>query len=108
VTGDLPLPLATVASSGTADASGEILFGWWDDTAECPFPDGSLCTLPAAVYSSGACAAGGDLSCLNTGELGIRVNASGLSVALECNQAAESGDDAAKQPDSALIAFPIN
>jgi hypothetical protein len=42
-----------------------------------------------------------------TGPIGLRVNASGLSVALECNQAADADPNAAKQPDSALISFTI-
>jgi hypothetical protein len=40
--------------------------------------------------------------------IGIRVNAAGLAVALDCNQAADDGADGAeKQPDSALIPFNI-
>jgi hypothetical protein len=108
VTGALPIPLQQQASIGTAGATGQILFGWYDDPAVCPFPGGSACALPPAVFSSGSCAVGGDLSCLNTGPLGLRVSASGLSVALECNQAADDGlGGAVKQPDSALIPFNI-
>ncbi len=110
VTGGLPLQLSSASSSGTADASGNILFGWYDDAAICPFPAGSLCTLPAAVFASGLCAAGGDLSCLHTAPMGLRVNASGLSVALQCNQAVDGGTattTAVTAADSDLISFPI-
>ncbi len=110
VTGGLPLQLSSGAISGTAAASGNILFGWYDDAAVCPFPAGSLCTLPAAVFVSGTCAAGGDLSCLNTAPMGFRVNVSGLSVALQCNQAVDGGTattSAVTSADSDLISFSI-
>jgi hypothetical protein len=96
VTGGLPLDLEPQSSTGTAGASGDILFGWYDSPTVCPPTPGSLCSLPAAVFTQPA------------GPLGLRVNASGLSVALECNQAADDGaDGAATQPDSALIPFAI-
>jgi hypothetical protein len=95
VTGGLALPLQAQASSGTAGASGQILFGWYDDPAVCPPPAGSLCTLPPAVFTN------------PTGPLGVRVNAGGLSLALECNQASDADPNAAKSPDSALIPFNI-
>jgi hypothetical protein len=103
VTGDLALPLSAQASSGTAGASGQILFGWYDSATVCPpnFPNQgtTTCTLPAAVFSSPAA------------PLGIRVNASGLSVALQCNQAVDATptgtETPVSQPDSALIPFPI-
>jgi hypothetical protein len=102
VTGGLPLPLSAQASSGTAAASGQILFGWYDSPTVCPpnFPNQgtTTCTIPAAVFTNPA------------GPLGLRVNASGLSVALECNQAADAGTTTevpVSQPNSALIPFPI-
>jgi hypothetical protein len=95
VTGGLPLPLQAQASAGTAGASGPILFGWFDNPSVCPFPAGSLCTLPAAVFTAAI------------GPIGLKVNASGLSVALECNQASDQDPNAIKSPDSDLIPFPI-
>jgi hypothetical protein len=100
VTGGLPLPLLAQASSGTAGASGQILFGWYDSPTVCNPNGTTTCTLPNAVFTS------------PTGPLGLRVNASGLSVALECNQAADAdpsdAEDPVSQPDSALIAFDID
>jgi hypothetical protein len=97
VTGGLPLPLQAQLSNGTASASDDdILFGWYDNPAVCPSPAGTVCTLPAAVFTA------------PIGPIGLRVNASGLSVALECNQAADADPNAVTQPDSALISFPID
>jgi hypothetical protein len=95
VTAGLPLPLAAQASSGTAGASGQILFGWSDNPSICPFPAGSLCTLPPAVFTAAI------------GPIGLKVNASGLSVALECNQASDQDPNAIKSADSALLPFNI-
>jgi hypothetical protein len=103
VTGGLPLPLQAQASNGTAGASGQILFGWFDSPTVCPpnFPNQgtTTCSLPAAVFTN------------PIGPIGLKVNASGLSVALECNQAADGDPTDAEvpvsQPNSALIPFNI-
>jgi hypothetical protein len=103
VTGGLPLALEAQASTGTAAVSGQILFGWYDSATVCPpnIPNQgtTTCTLPAAVFTAA------------TGPLGLRVNASGLSVALECNQAADGdpsdAENPVSQPNSALIPFDI-
>jgi hypothetical protein len=41
------------------------------------------------------------------GPVGLAVNASGLSVQLECVMGIEAGGDGSPTPDSNLLAFPV-
>jgi len=132
ISGDLPIPLAPKAQIYTADASGQVLFGWADqgvpglvtcpapapDCTESFMPDGCY-DLPSAVYAEPAA------------PVGMRVNLSGLFVPLQCAGATAGGicdsgegcivdSDCATPPctptedvvcptqDAGLIAFPIN
>jgi hypothetical protein len=103
VTGGLPLNLEPDTGSYTADASGTVLFGWDDESTGATIAGNGTWTLPAAVFTN------------PTGPNGIRVNASGLSVALECTMGVDSGgpngvsvpDGASPTPDSLLIPFDI-
>ncbi|MDH3654798.1 MAG: hypothetical protein OEN21_11055 [Myxococcales bacterium] len=86
LSGDLFLPLVADSGTFTADAGGEVLFGWADqgvpDLTLCPapapnctdlwMPDGSY-DLPAAVFSN------------PTGPIGIRTDVGGgLFLAYQC------------------------
>ena len=89
----------------TAEASGSVLFGWDDESTGATVAANGTWTLPAAVFTN------------PTGPNGIRVNASGLSVALECTMGVDAGgpdgpnppvpDQASPTPDSLLIDFAI-
>ena len=105
VTGGLPLPLAPVSTSFTAAASGIVNFGYADQgTGATVNPNGTY-ALPAAVFTAP--------EALNE----IKVNASGLSVALICTMAVDSGgpdgtnppvpDQSSPTPTADLISFPI-
>ena len=105
VTGGLPLPLASQSTSFTAAASGTVLFGFADQgTGATVLPNGTY-QLPAAVFTAAQ----------TPNE--IKVNASGLSVALRCTMAVDAGgpdgpnppvpDQASPTPDSLLIDFAI-
>ena len=81
VTGPLPIPLQSVVGNYTAGPSGDtMLFGW----AQTGVPDatvvGGVVTIGAPVFTN------------PVGPNGVKVNASGLSVAIECIQAIETGD----------------
>jgi len=93
ITGDLIIEFAQSApTTYTADPSGEVLFGWADQGVPglvlCPaaapncqaafMPDGCY-DLPAAVFSN------------PTPPIGIRVNASGLFVPIQCAMAEPGG-----------------
>jgi len=132
VTGDLIIEFEAASGSFTADASGEVLFGWADQNVPglvlCPaaapactqpfMPDGCY-DLPSAVFGN------------PTEPIGIRVNASGLFVPIQCAMAVPGGicasgegcisdadcstppctettDVACPTPDSDLISCPIN
>ena len=105
ITGPLEIPLQSVATTITPDASGEVLFGWDDQSTGAALnPDGTW-NLPPSVFTDPA------------GPNSIRLNASGLAVALECTMGVDSGgpfgtvppvpDKASPTPDSHLINFPI-
>jgi hypothetical protein len=104
VTGGLPLDLADQAGSFTPAASGIVNFGFADQgTGATPLnPDGTY-NLPPAVFT--------DPQALNE----IKVNASGLSVALVCTMAVDSGgpdgvgvpDQASPTPTGLLNTFSI-
>jgi hypothetical protein len=95
--------LAPQTTSFTAAASGTVLFGFADQgTGATVLPSGAY-QLPAAVFTAP--------QTLNE----IKVNASGLSVALRCTMAVDAGgpngvgvpDQASPTPDSLLIDFAI-
>jgi len=105
VTGGLPLPLDPVAGSFTPAASGIVNFGFADQgTGATVNPDGTY-ALPAAVFTAP--------QALNE----IKVNASGLSVALVCTMAVDAGgpdgpvppvpDQASPTPTANLNTFNI-
>ena len=102
VTGPLPLDLEPQTASYTADAEGDVLFGWDDqDTGATLNGDGNY-ALPPAVFT--------DPSAPN----GLRVVAL-LSVALQCTMAVDSNgpygvgvpDQSSPTPDDLLISVPI-
>lgn len=103
VAGELPLPLRSVVANYTADASGEVLFGWDDlGTGATIGADGAW-ELPAAVFEEPIVSNG------------IRVSVEGLSVALECTMGVDSGGiygvgppgQSSPTPSPLLIGFPI-
>lgn len=104
VTGDLRIPLQAQSASFTADASGQLVFGWDDQSTGASLnPDGTW-SLPPAVYADPA------------GPNGLRVSDGGLLVALECTMAVDSNDPvygvgvpnkASPTPDELLLNFDI-
>jgi hypothetical protein len=105
VTGGLPLDLQSQNSSFTAAASGIVNFGFADQGTGATVQGNGTYALPAAVFTAPAT--------LNE----IKVNASGLSVALRCTMAVDAGgpdgptppvpDQASPTPDDLLIEFAI-
>ncbi|HSN70547.1 MAG TPA: hypothetical protein VLT59_03520 [Steroidobacteraceae bacterium] len=104
VTGDLPLPLEATTGSYSVNASGQMRFGWDDASTGATLDVDGTWALPAAVFTA------------PTGPNGLRVNAEGLSVALECTMAVSSNDPvhgvgvagkASPTPDELLVSFPI-
>jgi hypothetical protein len=80
VTGPLPVPMETVTANYTAGASGEtIRFGWDDQNTNATLSGGEW-TVPTPVFTD------------PVGPNGLKVNASGLAVAIECVMAVEIGD----------------
>jgi hypothetical protein len=103
VTGGLPLALASQTVAFTPAASGIVNFGFADQgTGATVQPNGTY-LLPAAVFTAP--------QTLNE----IKVNASGLSVALRCTMAVDAGgpngvgvpDQASPTPTSLLNTFNI-
>ena len=105
VTGGLPLALATQNATFTPAASGIVNFGLADQgTGATVLPNGAY-SLPASVFTAP--------QALNE----IKVNASGLSVALICTMAVDAGgpdgpappvpDQASPTPTSLLQTFNI-
>ncbi len=105
ITGPLEIPLEAAATTIVPDASGEVLFGWDDQSTGATLnPDGTW-SLPPSVFT------------VPPGPNGIRVNSDGLSVALYCTMAVDSGGplgpvppvpgQSSPTPDSELINFPI-
>ncbi len=103
VTGGLPLPLASQTANFTADASGIVNFGFADQGTGATIAGDGTYNLPAAVFTGP--------TQLNE----IKVNASGLSVALVCTMAVDAGgpngvgvpDLASPTPTSLLNTFNI-
>ena len=105
ITGPLAIPLQDVATTITPDASGQVLFGWDDQSTGATLnPDGTW-NLPPAVFTN------------PTGPNGIKISEAGLLVSLECTMGVDSGgpvgpvppvpDQSSPTPDSHLINFPI-
>ncbi|MGB5703510.1 MAG: hypothetical protein WBM48_11895 [Polyangiales bacterium] len=105
ITGPLEIPLVGESTSITPDASGQVLFGWDDQSTGAALkPDGTW-SLPPSTFTD------------PLGPNGIKLNASGLAVALECTMAVPSDgpygtippvpDQSSPTPDSQLINFPI-
>ncbi len=103
VTGPLDVPLLPVTASFTADASGDVLFGWADvGLSNSTFDPGTQqFTIPKP-------------SALNPIEQGLKVDA-GLVVGIECVMGVDDGEDpldaantlVGLTPDEDLIAIPI-
>jgi len=103
VTGPLDVALLPVTASFTADASGDVLFGWADDgLSNSTFDAGTQqFTIPKP-------------SALNPIEQGLKVDA-GLVVGIECVMGVEDGEDpldpdntlVGLTPDADLLAIPI-
>jgi hypothetical protein len=79
-------------------------FGWDDASTGATLDVDGTWALPAAVFSA------------PTGPNGLRVNADGLSVALECTMGVSSSDPvygvgvagkSSPTPDTLLVSFPI-
>ena len=103
VTGGLPLPLADQNASFTAAASGIVNFGFADQGTGATINGDGTYALPSAVFTAPP----------TPNE--IKVNASGLSVALRCTMAVDAGgpdgvgvpDAASPTPTDLLITFDI-
>jgi hypothetical protein len=104
VAGSLPLPLQGASGTYSVAASGQMRFGWDDASTGATVGGDGTWTLPAAVFGA------------PTGPNGLRVNAGGLSVALQCTMGVASDDPAygvgvagksSPTPDSLLVTFPI-
>jgi hypothetical protein len=104
VTGGLPLDLLDQNANFQASASGIVNFGWDDqNTGALPLNGDGTYNLPAAIFTAAP----------TPNE--IKVNASGLSVALRCTMAVDSGgpdgvgvpDAASPTPSSLLPTFDI-
>jgi hypothetical protein len=103
ITGDLRVDLQSAIGQYVADAEGEVLFGWDDQSTGAMLePEGSeeaTWTLPPAVYAE------------PTGPVGLRLVIAGFPVALECTMGIFDVDRIPPQPvpapDAALISFPI-
>lgn len=103
VTGSLEVPLLPVTETFTADASGDVLFGWADQgLSNSTFdPMTELFTIPKPVA-------------LNPIEQGLKVNA-GLVVGIECVMGTDEGPEPGNEendlvgltPNDGLISFPI-
>lgn len=104
VTGPIPLPLVAGAGSYTAAASGTMRFGWDDASTGAATAGDGTWTLPAVLFAD------------PLGPNGLRVNASGLAVGLECTMGVDSNDPvhgvgvpgkSSPTPDTLLLEFPI-
>ncbi|MBW2587322.1 MAG: hypothetical protein JRD92_10315 [Deltaproteobacteria bacterium] len=103
VTGDLDLPLLEVTQAYTAEATGDVLFGWADQgLTNNTFDDmTNLYTIPKPNTADPI-------------QQGLQVNA-GLVVAIECVMGVDEGEDpedaendlVGLTPDEDLISFPI-
>jgi hypothetical protein len=105
VTGGVPLPLAAATGTYSVDASGQMLFGWDDASTGATVNGDGTWALPAAVFANPA------------GPNGMRLNAGGLSIAMECTMGVDAGGpdgpvppvagEASPTPDANLIPFDI-
>ena len=105
ITGDLLIPLDGVDSTVDVDASGLVSFGWDDQSTGATLnPDGTY-DLPLFAFTD------------PLGPNGIKLNASGLAVALQCTMAVPSDGplgpvppvpgQSSPAPDFSLLQFPI-
>lgn len=104
ISGDLNVPLTTATGSYTADASGEVLFGWADEGLDNNVFDEDTGTYTVPQPELG-----------NPLEQGIFVNASGIAVLIECVMGEDGGEVPGSDdniieytPDDSLIAVPID
>ena len=99
----LPLPLLPQSTNFQADASGVVTFGWDDENTGATIIGDGTYDLPGAVFTAAQ----------TPNE--IKVNAGGLSVALRCTMAVDSGgpdgvgvpDQASPTPSANLASFDI-
>lgn len=105
ISGPLEIPLEAANTTITPDASGQVLFGWDDQSTGAALnPDGTW-NLPPADFTS------------SVGPNGIKINAQGLAIALRCTMGVDAGgllgpfppvpDQSSPTPDSELIGFTI-
>lgn len=103
IAGDLNVPLLAQTGTYTAEASGEVLFGWADQglTNNTFDEDTGTYTVPKPELS-------------NPLEQGIFVNASGIAVLIECVMGNDGGEVPGSDdniieytPDEDLISVPI-
>ena len=80
VTGGIPLPLEAAVGSYTANASGTLRFGWDDASTGATVDTDGTWLLPPVLFAD------------PLGPNGLRVNASGLAVGLECTMGVDSDD----------------
>jgi hypothetical protein len=79
VTGGLEIPLETKACTFTADASGDVLFGWAEDVpGQGQNPNGSI-SLPPPSFAD------------PVAPLGMRLNMSSVHFAVQCTMAEQGG-----------------
>ena len=109
VTGALSLRLQEATGRYTADAQGDVLFGWDDESTGATVreegPDEGTWILPEAVYGE------------PVGPNGFRITVGGFPVALECTMGVDCKDPelgsgclsflSSPTPASELISFPI-
>ncbi|MGD8318387.1 MAG: hypothetical protein PVH76_11590, partial [Myxococcales bacterium] len=103
VSGGVTLPLAAQVGAYEANGSGDVLFGWDDQTTGATIRSDGTWDLPPAVFAD------------PLGPNGIRVSIQGLSVAIECVMGVDSNgtdgvgvpDRSSPTPDQLLISFPI-
>ena len=104
VTGNVRIPLQEQLVSVTPEASGSALIGWDDQSTGATVSANGTYALPAAVFTRPA------------GPMGIRIDAAGLSIGLDCTMAVDSNgphgvgvpNQASRTPDSDLISFPVS
>ena len=105
ITGDLLIPLAGVDSSVDVEASGVVSFGWDDQSTGATLnPDGTY-DLPLFAFTD------------PLGPNGIKLNETGLAIALQCTMAVPSDGplgpvppvpgQSSPTPDFSLLQFPI-
>ena len=109
VTGPIAIKLEAGTGTYTADASGEIRFGWDDENTGATVSSDGTYTLPPAIFSEPAAPNG-------FRALVAETPGSPLVLALQCTMAVDSGDpphgvgvpdEASPTPDELLLTIPI-